>query len=548
MEQSGFKDPFEGTPKAATKTQYGLDNKGEYEQIRNGIVFEQDGLLGVKDADGTIICEPEYLQIEKCSDHVFFYLPNNTYKYMYPGGAESGYMPEEERPYIVNGKYGLKDKDGQVLLEPIYDKVIEWDNCDVIYTLQGKEYHYYNHQGEEILTGVRTINVDTEIARICPYYLSEEQHTEQLVTMEIVNGPIDNHCCQIEDGMWVRLDRIARSEVRDIMGGGELISMNERAFDDFYSEDTYIYSAYIAKGKGNNCIEDCLSQFRKMDCYESSWSYITRVWVSPKSNVPFDKISKLWTKFKNLKLGGYSIKQKIGFQDLTNIAVGIDPLLAENEIRMMQVIYFRDRWPCHEEFEWEDALRKGSLDDLKRTYADIQMLYDEIRQEDKNYAEWLVKDILSGSISGNAKPRWAWEEEVEIYNYLHSIGHGCTTTLSKMFAKLAKKKSKMTKSQADFLLKKTEWLLAHGSDVNAVVDKRTPLDIVSDPSVVVEPEAMELWTKIAETVKAHGALSSKELELHGVDLVLAEYKPGCVHTDQIKAVFGVNVVTEIRNM
>lgn len=522
-----------------------VDNKVQYERIRNGIVFEQDGLLGVKDAYGTIICSPKFLQIEKCVDHVFFYLPNNTYEYMFLGGSESGSMPEEKRPYIVNGKYGLKDKDGQVLLEPIYDIVSDWGGgSDVIYTLQGEEYHYYNHQGEEILTGVRPINVDTEIARTCPYYLSEEQHTEQLVTMEIVNGPIDNHCCLIEDGMWVRLDRIARSEVRDIMGGGELISMDDHALDRFYSRDCYIYSAYIAKGKGKNCIEDCLSQFRKMDCYESTWAYITRVWVSPKSSIPFDKISKLWTKFKNLKLGKYSIKQKISIQDLTSIAVGVDPSLAEDEIRMMQVIYYEERWPpYYAETDWEDAVKKGSLEDLKRAYTKVQMVCNEIRKNDKSYADWLIRDILSGSISGKVKPQWTWEEEVEIYNYLYSIGHGCTTTLSKMFAKLAKEK--ITKSQADFLLKKTEWLLAHGSNVNAVVDKRTPLDIVSDPSVLVEPEAMELWTKIAETVKAHGALSSKELELHGVDLVLAEYKPGCVHTDQIKAVFGINVVTEI---
>ena len=546
MEQVEFKDPFEGTPKAAKHSQYGLDNETEYEQLQNCLLFEKDGLLGLKDENGTIICEPEYLQIEKCTGYIFFYQPNHTYKYVYPGGSESGYMPEEERPYIVNGKYGLKDKDGRIILEPIYDIVCEWGNCDVIYTLRGEEYHYYNHQGEEILTGVRPIDVYTEIARTCPYYLSEEQNTGQLVTQEIVSGPIDNHCCQLDDGMWVRLDRITREEVREIMGGGELISMSKHAFDDFYSRDTYIYSAYIAKGKGKNCIEDCLDQFQKMGCYNSSWLYITRVWVSPKSSIPFDKIGKLWTKFKNLQLGRSSLKKKINFQDLTNIAVGIDPSLAADEIRMMQVIYFRDRWPSSKEFQWSDALKKHSLDDLRQAYADIQLLYDDIRNDDKCYADWLIKDILSGSIPCNDKPQWTWEEEEQINHFLHFVGFECTTTLTQMFAHLTEAQStKITKSHADFLLKKTEWLLAHGSRVNAVIDKRTLLDMLSCPSISVEAEAAEPWARMIEIIKTHGALSSEELRLRGVDLVLAEYKFGCVHPDQIKSVFGVNVFTEI---
>ena len=53
MEQVEFKDPFEGTPKAAKHSQYGLDNEAEYEQLQNCLLFEKDGLLGLKDEDGT---------------------------------------------------------------------------------------------------------------------------------------------------------------------------------------------------------------------------------------------------------------------------------------------------------------------------------------------------------------------------------------------------------------------------------------------------------------------------------------------------------------
>lgn len=35
----GFQDPFAGTPKAATKISYGVDNDCEAEKLRNGQIF-----------------------------------------------------------------------------------------------------------------------------------------------------------------------------------------------------------------------------------------------------------------------------------------------------------------------------------------------------------------------------------------------------------------------------------------------------------------------------------------------------------------------------
>ena len=50
---STFQDPFAGTPKAATRREYGVDNVTPLEKARRGIIFEENGLFGMKDIDGT---------------------------------------------------------------------------------------------------------------------------------------------------------------------------------------------------------------------------------------------------------------------------------------------------------------------------------------------------------------------------------------------------------------------------------------------------------------------------------------------------------------
>lgn len=67
-----FIDPFAGTSKAATRTEYGIDNTTPLDQARSGILFEENGLYGLKDEDGNVTFPAKYSFIGKCRDHVLF--------------------------------------------------------------------------------------------------------------------------------------------------------------------------------------------------------------------------------------------------------------------------------------------------------------------------------------------------------------------------------------------------------------------------------------------------------------------------------------------
>ena len=152
--QSIFEDPFAGTPKAATRRSYGVDTIKSLEKLRKGIVFTENGLMGMKDVEGNVIYPPQYTLIAKCIDYVFFLDPKGGYEKVAPGVYESGYMKEEERPYVVQGKVGFK-VDGKVVIPPVYDYVKPVFGGETFYAEKDGKFMYLDMNGKEVLTRIR---------------------------------------------------------------------------------------------------------------------------------------------------------------------------------------------------------------------------------------------------------------------------------------------------------------------------------------------------------------------------------------------------------
>ena len=153
---STFQDPFAGTPKAATRRVYGVNNESPLEKARRGIIFEKNGLFGMMDIDGTELYPTKYYYIGRCRSHVLFIEPDGSYLKLSPGCTESGYMPKEKRPYVKNGKVGFK-VGRKILIPAEYDYIRSafGDNSVFLVTKDGREY-YINEKCKEVLTRVRT--------------------------------------------------------------------------------------------------------------------------------------------------------------------------------------------------------------------------------------------------------------------------------------------------------------------------------------------------------------------------------------------------------
>ena len=100
--------------------------KDFWTRLSTAVQFVNNGLYGLMDTNGNIILEAKYDHIEICSDFVYAHY-GTRHKFIYKNGGESDCADrEDEYQFYENGKVGLKDNYGNVLIPAQYDEVYEW--------------------------------------------------------------------------------------------------------------------------------------------------------------------------------------------------------------------------------------------------------------------------------------------------------------------------------------------------------------------------------------------------------------------------------------
>lgn len=129
----------------------------------------KDGLFGMKDTEGDIIHDAEYAYIGRCRDHILFLRPDGSFRKKSPGCVENGYISENQRLYVENGKIGFK-VDGKVVIAPEYDYIQSTFGDNTVFTVvkDGREF-YIDDKGKEVLTRVRRF--EGEVCVGSPFWL-----------------------------------------------------------------------------------------------------------------------------------------------------------------------------------------------------------------------------------------------------------------------------------------------------------------------------------------------------------------------------------------
>lgn len=478
---------------------------------KNVAPFKEGNLMGWKLKDGTLVVPAWFDTIELCK--YFLYLHHgDRYTTVSQGQLCPGRRDEDREYYVENGLLGLRDpKTNEHLTPAAYDYIYQWgEDSDVIYTVRDGVPHYFNHKGEPILTEWRKFPDVTDDDE--PYFRSERQHMPYLILTEPVPKPTDNQCCWSYK-RWVRLDRIHKSEVRDIMHSHcEIQPLADDACKGFYCPDTYIYSAYCVRSKESNPIRDCFRQLSELGCYLSTWSYLTKIWVSPHTTVPMEELRKVWRVF--------AIQREHVFPfDLRNIGIGFDETLAEDEVKMFQVIFYAERPPMMEECDYEEALRNGTLEDFKKARIALGQRIREIFQNDRYTQEvkdWIWKDLWSiRHIPGNASSQLSWDETKEKYDYLFHHGYSMRGALWSLCADIFDKfepcswwpAQGMNFEDLEWSCIKVNWLLEHGAEVNYICKNVTALDYLGGALYYARKQPNEiqaLLERIYDMVEEHG--------------------------------------------
>ena len=406
------------------------DTDQVWERSRESEKYMDNGLWGLRDKDGKTILQPEFDQIECCKDFVYAHSGTKCFFY-FPIGKMN---VEDDNPndlrFYADGKIGLKDQEGKVRFPAVYDCIKVWEGYDVVYVRNEEGFHYYNSANEEILTDFKP--VEGSPCENEPFYIDERQSTGVLITRRLVEGHLNNNCVRAGD-LWVEMERIPCRDLRKVIGTCEVIPMPEDAFHGFESPSTYIYRAFLASSKKDSPVEDCVAQFTMLGAYRSTWKFITKVWIHPESDVNMEELKKFWLMYSEnsdfyLHEG---IRSRFGVEDWLRIGIGHDASLDRNEVKVLQMEYFTDRWPEKEEQEWVTALRHKNVQELEKYRQRLLDRIAEIRNEHGDIpADIVYAEALEGChIMCNTSTELSDEEELEKYYYLCKLGFHCIDTL-----------------------------------------------------------------------------------------------------------------------
>lgn len=370
-----------------------------WKKVINSVKFENGGLCGLKSQDGEILLKAEYDVIEVCADFIYAHY-GKRHKFFYKNGSTRDCL-DDERDFLFyeNGKIGIKDSNGEVLFPAIYDEIIDWgEDCDVVYVRTGEEYHYYNHNKEEILTEADIYPEDRYPE--CPYNLGEDQNRNVLLCVEPISKRATDRDC-FAFGQWVRLSQIRYSDIRRIFCDCAVRNVSANAIKLFEDRCTYIYSARKCTMMGETPLTACIEKFKTLMEYDVSWHYLLKITTNRNTQInPYDLYNVI-KHFENIEYN-----QCLSF----DIAIDYDEKLHDGEVNMIQVHYYwEDMGEFLDDIFSQVLLPNGSVEDIKN---ELKKKEPVERRKCISNAYWWIKYTTQ-------RP---WNETKKVLEYLKSEG------------------------------------------------------------------------------------------------------------------------------
>lgn len=496
-----FEDPFAGTPKAAIKRELGVDNSTPLEKARRGIIFESDGLYGIKDENGVVTFPAKYSFIGKCIDHILFLEPSGNYVKMSAGCTESGFMPEDERPFVLNGKAGIK-KDGKVIIPAEYDYIRSKFGDTVFYAVKDGREMYINDEGKEVLTRVRRF--EGENNQSSPFWLCSSEF-DYITAMNYIGTPIDDNPNVVKIyNNWIELERYSKEEImKMLIDPSDDLPLSEKNLELLCNDFSYEYSFYFANAKGKHALKDCVEQFKKMNVFCNSWYYVVKIWQAPNEQLKAQDLRRFTKAIEKNALEHGLIGTPI-------FAVGHSAELKPGEVRILLITHYHERcWPAQFEYDWSEKLRTLSITKLMEDVPSLRKeIYEYVLEK---YQEEVFRDQLLDCIKGlKYFHNLSWEDAHKGLDYFLSIGSPIKHAL---MSYVCHAQQACGKTEIEFYLNAAIWAVENGDDVNACRKGASVLDIVVDIiKKNINDTTITLSSTLYEMLKAHGAKSFKEID------------------------------------
>lgn len=350
-----------------------------------------------------------------------------------------------------------------------------------------------------------------------------------------INTPADGK----SDAFIQRNNPVHLSELRYIMGGGDLIAMPEMAFEELENDDCCEYGVFVVKASGENYAEQCYCKMQEIGCFKYPLCYKARIWIHPETTIAYSSICEIWQRFRRIPHPRW--EGCFTMPHLYHFAVGFDAELQKDEMRMMIVRYYWERWPREAEYNWSQAICHSSYEKTVECFRNLNhffrtppFLYY------KDYTSYLRKEYTSNPMPANYKFPIGWENEEKKYEFLQSIGLNPYDSIVKTLDNMTCSKRKLGFDSMRLIKKKIVWLFLAGSDVNAVFKGKTPLDIIENGNIPITDKASSVLYEIKTYITNAGAKRASDISVNGKDLVLLEYKKREINYQKLSKLFNVH--------
>ena len=270
-----------------------------------------------------------------------------------------------------------------------------------------------------------------------------------------------------------------RRDVRPfIEGRSQIRTIHPLDLATFECDFTYIYSAYSMRASGERAVLDCLAGFRDMGCFDSTWSRLVLVSVSPKRTERLD-VTPLFRVVDEEAVQG---RWGYAFRPTGAFAAGYDDSLAPDEIRIFLVQFFADHWPARCEYALGEALHKWSIPALKRALDET----DAFAEDASNFRSPAQQEAFRLECDEPPDPETvvpagrSWRSSRGFCQYMWDEGWAPDGLVGNVCAHpWAEETEEATAAIRENEVRLVKWALSHGDDPNFVRDGRSCLDALA---------------------------------------------------------------------
>lgn len=498
-------DLLNSLPEPSYKREYYKEATNLHEKALRGYKFEENGLWGLKDVDGSVIYDANYIFIGACKDYVLAINPDGSYIKENSSCRQSGRLDEKKRPYVVNGKAGIK-VNGEVIIPAEYDFIERVFGDTVFYAVKDGKEMYLNHEGKEVLTRIR--HFDGEDDKHSPFWLCTND-LDVVTFMNYVGEKDDsNPNVVIIDGQWIELERYCKDEILAMLIDPiDDLAISEETLKLFCNKFSYEYSFYTANAKGKNALKDCVEQFKKMNVFCNSWYYIVKIWQAPNEQIKAQDLRKFTKAIeKNAR--------EHGLIGTPIFAVGHSAELKPGEVRVLLITHYHERcWPEQFEYVWSDYCRSLPITKL---LEEVPALRGSVKEDvlPENQEEVFNDQLLDCIVGLKYYDGLIWEDAEKALNGFLQLGSPIKHSLRQYLSNVMEYSKKKNAGEAIlFFLNAAHWALQKGDLVNDCKKKKSTLDILNNLKArELSEEALSLLSALEAKMLSKGAMTFNELE------------------------------------